>query len=105
MFKWWFEWWRKKLFGNAVIVETTSKDGQMLTDYENEKLRKSKMRECPDCDGPLRPGPEGGGQNFACSRCGSEFNLEPFLMFSERISDRGPRELGDREKLYRPVNA
>jgi hypothetical protein len=52
-------------------VETTS----VLTDADT---RKFVGKVCPDCDqgDSMRPGPRGGiAQNYACERCGAEFNV------------------------------
>lgn len=80
----------------------TTKDGDRLTDEELQKMGED-QKKCCDCGGSLLRGPQGGGSyNMACPDCGSEFNwIMPFGV--ERISDKGPRELGDRAELYRPM--
>lgn len=82
---------------------STSKERERLTDAE-QALMGEYFTLCPDCgSGPLYGGPCGGGsQNVACMSCGSEFNvMMPFGV--ERISDKGPRDLGDRAELYKEM--
>ncbi len=77
------------------------KDGEKLTEYEINLIKSTKK--CPDCGGELCSGPEGGcSLNTACSVCYSEFNLmlAPGWISGDRISDKGPRDLGDRAGLY-----
>ena len=65
--------------------------------YVRDQLR------CPDCRGELVGGPEGGcSKNYCCKTCHSEFNLTILVgaALGERISDRGPRKVGDRAWCY-----
>jgi hypothetical protein len=81
-------------------------NGDFLTPHERETMRlgSGKPLTCPDCVPAsfLCRGPSGGGStNYACRQCGSEFNLMVVpVQFSARISDRGPRELGERSDCY-----
>lgn len=78
-----------------------------------EKLSQTELDEfnlwghdvCPDCRGEMLPGPTGGpSQNFLCGLCGSEFNLTIInnaVVYGERISDCGPREVPhERQQFY-----
>jgi hypothetical protein len=92
--------WFKRLFGFKRI-ERSSKEMDHLTSDEGRLIFQTGR--CPDCGGGLAPGPSGGlSKNCACMMCGSEFNLTwvTGAVMGERISDRGPRELGDRANLY-----
>ena len=101
-----FNWLKRKVFG----IQRSSKNGERLTDDEKQIIEKGLRRgkgavvPCPDCGYPLYQGPEGGASvNVCCHECGSEFNLTCWgtdVAFCERISDAGPRCLGNREKLY-----
>ncbi|HEY4759593.1 MAG TPA: hypothetical protein VIH42_03335 [Thermoguttaceae bacterium] len=85
-------WWLRK-----HKIERSSKEGEDLTDYERNLI--SKTGKCPDCGGGLLEGPRGGmSTNYCCSSCHSEFNLTIIgnAVLGEWISDRGPREIGDR---------
>ena len=90
----------KRLLFSGRPVLLTSKDGESLTEDEMVLVGEF-VNTCPDCGNSFLYGPTGGGsQNVACEHCGSEFNIMlPFGI--ERISDRGPRSLGDRRELYR----
>ena len=94
--------WLKRLFTKPDTLPEESLSwhaGEDLTDYEMAVLCRD--GHCPDCGGTLYEGPEGGGsQNVVCGKCYSEFNLA-LPLFVHRISDRGPRELGDRASVYR----
>jgi len=79
----------------------SSKEHDDLTDYERRMIHEK--GKCPDCGGKLLPGPRGGSsQNFCCAICHSEFNLTIIAgaVLGERISDAGPRDVGDRGWCY-----
>jgi hypothetical protein len=92
--------------------EKSSKERENLTEDEKlfmaRSLAKSdyKAITCPDCEkAELSEGPSGGcSVNMACWNCGSEFNItvSEGHVIGERISDRGPRDLGSRAHLYNP---
>lgn len=87
-----------KIFKKA---DRSSKNRESLTESECKKIFKS--FKCPDCGGVLKEGPTGGmSMNVCCSRCFSEFNITIWGGFclGERISDAGPREIGNRALLY-----
>ncbi len=90
------KWWSRKL-----PVERSLKDGEDLTAWERDQIRRTGR--CPDCGGELRQGPHGGmAINHLCLRCSSEFNLT-FIgeaVIGERISDAGPRDVGERAWAY-----
>ena len=89
-------WWLRK-----HKIERSSKEGEDLTD--DERLLISKTKRCPDCGGRLKEGPQGGmATNYCCEKCFSEFNLTIIgrAVIGERISDRGPRDIGDRAWCY-----
>ena len=82
---------------------------ESLTDDELRLLGESLKRsgssswESPDCGGEPISGLAGGAAtNFSCGHCHSEFNLTVFgdLVIGERISDRGPRDVGNRAWCY-----
>lgn len=84
--------------------EVSSKNMENLTEYEGYLIKKGEFACCPDCGGFLVEGPEGGcSLNTLCEKCGSEFNLTFWgdSIIGERISDRGPRDVGDRKWAYR----
>ena len=92
--RWLRSWWNQK-------VERSSKEHDDLTDYERRVIRDK--GKCPDCGGELLPGPCGGSaQNFCCAICHSEFNITVIgdAVLGERISDAGPRDVGDRAWCY-----
>lgn len=80
----------------------TWKEQERLTRGEEELIRTT--GHCPDCGGDLRRGPQGGmSVNVCCLRCHSEFNLTFWrgqVVGGQRISDRVPRDLGDRKECY-----
>lgn len=96
----------QRLFTRTVELTRSSKNGEKLTDYELFRIRPDNRvidLLCPDCGTVLAEGPAGGCcQNMACGVCGSEFNITLFFdaITGERISDAGPRDLGDRRQLY-----
>ena len=75
--------------------------------YMIRAVREEGWPRCPDCGRRLCSGPSGcASMNMACRGCGAEFNVT-FLDFGrgvsgtgERNSDAGPRELGDRDRVY-----
>jgi predicted RNA-binding Zn-ribbon protein involved in translation (DUF1610 family) len=84
-----------------------------LTRYETRILAKQVGRRggkfvCPDClHIGLLAGPSGGDSiNTLCPNCGSEFNISVFAtkigleVDAERISQKGPRDPGNRRDLY-----
>jgi hypothetical protein len=84
-------------------------DGERLTPEEERWM--STYGQCCDCGtGALWCGPQGGmSTNIACDNCGSEFSAilhytgkdgYPTLFAGERISPPGPRDLGERGRLY-----
>jgi hypothetical protein len=82
-------------------MERTSKEREHLTPDECRLIFQTGR--CPDCGGGLCEGPRGGmSVNYACMECYSEFNLIWVLgmVVGERISDKGPRQLGDRASVY-----
>lgn len=85
----------------AWIKRRSSREGD-LTHAEQRTI--TGTGHCPDCGGDLRRGPCGGiSQNVCCASCHSEFNLtfwDGMLVTGQRISDKGPRELGDRAWCY-----
>jgi hypothetical protein len=89
-------WWTRK-----HRIERSSKAQEHLTEDEQNLIHDTGC--CPDCGGKLLEGPRGGmSVNHCCSKCHSEFNLT-FLaeaVIGERISDTGPREIGDRAWCY-----
>jgi len=88
-----FDWWKKPV--------RSSKEGERLTDWECKKI--AKTLKCPDCGGALKKGPEGGcSVNVCCIQCFSEFNITIWdgSCMGERISDVGPRDVGDRAWAY-----
>lgn len=94
--------------GNTTITHIrsknyrTRKNGERLTQTEVDLMSQNadEMLRCPDCDGRMAGGPEKNGiRNVACEQCYSEFNLHGFGLVI-RISDKGPRDLGDRAKHY-----
>ncbi len=97
---------------HCAIVQRTKLDGQHLTleerAYIGYAVTTKQIPHCPDCGGPLCRGPEGGcSVNYGCRGCGSEFNIAVFgvdsvvcLVMAERLSDAGPREMGERAGLY-----
>jgi hypothetical protein len=92
--------WLVRLFV-CKRIERSSREGEHLTPDECRLVFQTGR--CPDCGGGLSPGPSGGiSRNCACLICSSEFNLTwlPGAVIGERISDKGPRELGDRANLY-----
>jgi hypothetical protein len=92
--------WLRKLV-DARLIKRSSKDEEELTPDECRILFQT--RACPDCGGTLAAGPSGcAAQNFCCVVCHSEFNLTWLekAVLGERISDKGPRELGDRSCFY-----
>jgi hypothetical protein len=93
------------------VSETrSSKKHDPLTEYECELIKNSGSHGrnycCPDCGGELLRGPEGGMSiNSACDKCHSEFNITILKwadthVIGERISDKGPRSIGDRGWCY-----
>jgi len=89
-------WWKRKRG-----IERSSKEGEHLTDDELRLVYQT--RNCPDCGGRLLQGPQGCmAMNYCCEECHSEFNLTILDsgVLGERISDRGPREIGDRDWCY-----
>lgn len=92
--------WLKRLIG-CKKIERTSKEHDVLSPDEGRMVFQTGR--CPDCGGGLAEGPRGGlSQNFCCVMCHSEFNLTwlPGAVHGERISDKGPRDLGDRASVY-----
>lgn len=90
----------KRWLGRAKPIRS-SKDGENLTDWEQDQI--ARTDKCPDCGDTLREGPSGGmSTNFLCLGCHSEFNLTYFEggVHGERISDAGPRNIGDRAWAY-----
>jgi len=92
----------------ACRKRRSRREGESLTQDEIDLIEQSMdgrgRAKCPDCGGRLLQGPTHGDDfNAACDRCGSEFNLMLAfgeLMLGQRISDRGPRKLGERACLY-----
>jgi hypothetical protein len=85
-------WWQDK-----DQITRSSKEGDRLTDYEQDTIRRT--GNCPDCGGRLKEGPHGGmAVNQICLGCHSEFSLTMIgnAVIGERISDAGPREVGGR---------
>lgn len=83
----------------------TSKLSEALTRWELRYMRKKER--CPDCQvGTLVRGTEllGVTVNVCCTSCHSEFNLTIWnrqgLSYGKRLSDKGPRLLGERAVLY-----
>jgi hypothetical protein len=93
---------------DTVAGSTTSKARESLTLYELDLIRHYTREKghlcCPDCGGALLEGPEGGmSMNTACKKCHGEFNVTIFdskLVCVDRISDKGPRSIGDRGWCY-----
>lgn len=96
-------------FLSKLFPKRSKKNGERLTDQEIVKITESMddggSAKCPDCGSRLMGGPAHGNDdiNAACEKCHSEFCLH--LLFEEcvggmRISDRGPRSLGERASLY-----
>lgn len=72
----------------SVVIDRSTENGQSLTSYELDFTVRGR---CPDCDGDLLVGPQGGcSVNVRCDRCGSKFNVVPGLRMGERISDPSP---------------
>jgi hypothetical protein len=91
-------WWRRK----HQPVERSSKEGDSLTDFEQDTIRQTGR--CPDCGGALKEGPHGGmAVNHVCLQCYSEFSLTFIVdaVVGERISDKGPRDIGERAWAYK----
>jgi hypothetical protein len=83
------------------LHKRSSKEQEHLTGYEERVIGKKKR--CPDCGGRLLGGPQGGlAVNVCCMQCHSEFNVTIVgnAVIGQRISDRGPREIGDRAWCY-----
>lgn len=61
---------------------------------------------CPDCEKsePLIGGPKGGmNQNFACGRCGAEFNIAKLAgqtVWGQRLSPFGVPNLARVKSIY-----
>jgi len=94
---------------HAFRKRRSSKEEEQLTqdeiDFIDLSMDDGGCAHCPDCEeGQLMNGPTAGDSfNAACDQCGSEFNLTIAfgeLMDGQRISDRGPRDLGQRRSLY-----
>lgn len=71
----------KKVVHNPKV---SSKDGESITDWENDFLNKSVKKHkgkwmCPNCESDfLCDGPEGGmSQNIRCRTCGQGYNVSP----------------------------
>ncbi len=91
-------WWHRK---HIQDIKRSSKEQDRLTEWECEEIRRTGG--CPDCGGPFQEGPHGGlAVNYICLSCHSEFNLTFIAeaVIGERISDRGPREIGERAWAY-----
>ena len=65
--------------------KVVSKDGESITDWEKDFLKKSAKKHdgkwmCPNCESDyLCDGPEGGAsQNIRCHTCGQGYNVSPF---------------------------
>ena len=89
-------WWQHK-----DQITRSSKEGDRLTDYEQNTIRRT--GNCPDCGGKLKEGPHGGmAVNHICLGCHSEFSLTIIgnAVIGERISDAGPHEVGERAWCY-----
>lgn len=89
-------WWQRK--HNKM---RSSKEGDKLTFHEQEIIRDTAR--CPDCGGEFKEGPHGGlAINCICLTCHSEFNLTIIAdaVIGERISDAGPRDMGERARVY-----
>ncbi len=91
----------RKWLSRKRKVERSSHDGDDLTAWEQDQIRRTGR--CPDCGGELRQGPHGGmAINHLCLKCSSEFSLT-FIgeaVIGERISDPGPRDVGERAWAY-----
>jgi hypothetical protein len=90
-------WWHRK----HVAIERSSKERESLTEWERDQIHRT--GHCPDCGGGLKEGPHGGmGANYICLVCHSEFNLTLIAeaVLGERISDAGPRDVGERAWAY-----
>jgi len=99
-----------RIFGKLFSKpELSSTKGSRLTAHEKKHLegclKRGGILTCPDCKGALLEGPSGGmSLNCCCDECGSEFNLSFWgdqAVFCERISDKGPRDPGERMNVYR----
>ena len=83
----WFDRWRKpktrvfQLTEEMLVKEASRSD---LWHWIGQS-------KCPDChNSHLVGGPEGGfSKNYACAKCGSEFNVSPPLGWVERTSVQG----------------
>ena len=97
------QWFESATATKPRTIELRSTaDGEELTG--DESLWIYATATCPDCGiGELRNGPEGGiSRNVACVNCGSEFNIVwlDTCCLGDRISDPGPRDIGDRKMFY-----
>ena len=98
MMQWWRKLWRKP---QTRTIQRSSKAGESLTEDEQRLLFDTGR--CVDCDGDLVPGPRRAmATDYCCGECHSEFTLTvlPDRVIGERISDAGPRKLGDRAQRY-----
>ena len=92
--------------GEDAKMKRSNKNGENITQDESKVILKSIKKNillCPDCEGKLLDGPCGGcAQNYLCEHCGSEFNITVWggNVVGERISDAGPRDIGNRRSLY-----
>ncbi len=80
---------RKAASSSLELVIRTSKNGEMLSDYEIQLMTQTHPNHlsCPDCLGALLKGPEGGGaQNCKCEKCGAKYN-EFLPVWVQRITD------------------
>ena len=75
----------EKIKKSVYNPKISSKDGEKITEWEQDFLEKSAKKHdgdciCPNCeDGFLREGPEGGAsQNIRCHTCGQGYNVSPF---------------------------
>jgi hypothetical protein len=99
------------LVHTAIRCRSNARHDEMTPeeqDYFADTVRRVGRPGCPDCGRPLYRGPEGcGSYNWGCRGCGSEFNCMLFrtdrgsvACWGQRISDPGPRALGERDCVY-----
>ena len=73
-----------KLFNKKEL----SKDGDPITRWEQNFMKKTKFH-CPNCEvGQLYEGPSGGAsQNIRCKVCGQGYNVTPMGIYNIGIDE------------------